>query len=158
MRANCTVLWVTLLAVACVMACQHPAVAAEPTAKPKDQFQSVVYVRKAGAAAEVYKQLGSDTIAMTYPQDFYKWGGKYMYMWFFPHLISNKGDTTGFDAAVANSPRGYVDTFSRACGTTGRSSVAWASSSGSVQPSSRISCLTKKTLWQDATGRRPPSD
>ncbi len=114
MRANGTVLWVTLLAVACVMACQHPAVAAEPTAKPKDQFQSVVYVRKAGAPDEVYKQLGSDTIAMTYPPEFYMWGGKYMYMWFFPHLISNKGDTAGLDAAVANSPRGCVDTFSRA--------------------------------------------
>ena len=84
------------------------------SAEPKEQFQSVVYVRKAGAPDGVYKQLHPDTIAMAYPADFHKWGGKFMYMWFFPHLIKNKGGTTGFDAGEVNDPRDYIDTFSRA--------------------------------------------
>jgi hypothetical protein len=68
-------------------------IAAEPSsARPKDQFRSVVYVRKSGAPDEVYRQMHPDTLAMAYPPDFYKWGGKYMYMWFFPHLISYKDD------------------------------------------------------------------
>ena len=51
---------------------------------------------------------------MSYPGDFYKWGGKYMYTWFFPQFINDKGGTTGFDAAEVKNPRAYVDTFSRA--------------------------------------------
>ena len=51
---------------------------------------------------------------MTYPADFHKWGGKYMYMWFFPHLINNKGGTASLDAAEGKNPHDYVDTFSRA--------------------------------------------
>jgi len=97
-----------------LLAREGQASAAEAAAGPKEQFQSVVYARKAGAPDEVYKQLHPDTIAMSYPGDFYKWGGKYMYTWFFPQLINNKGGTTGFDAAEVKDPRGYVDTFSRA--------------------------------------------
>jgi len=56
----------------------------------KEQFQSVVYVREAGADAQMYEKLRPHSLAMTYPQDFFKWGGKYLYMWYFPHQISYK--------------------------------------------------------------------
>jgi hypothetical protein len=114
MRANRTVLGLAILVALGLPARPPQATAAEPAAGPKEQFQSVVYVRKSGAPDEVYRQLHPDTLAMAYPGDFYKWGGKYMYMWFFPHLISNQGGSAGFHLPEANDPRGYVDTFSRA--------------------------------------------
>ncbi len=108
---------IVLLPVIVVMAaCDLAGLAAEPAKGPQDQFQSVVYVRKNGATAQMYKRLRPDTLVMIYPRDFYDWGGKFMYTWFFPHLIGYKeeasADSTDLKAWAAD-PNAYIETFGR---------------------------------------------
>jgi hypothetical protein len=88
-------------------------VGAELTTGPKDQFQSVTYVRKAGADMEMYKKLHPDTLTHIYPEDFYDWGGKYMYMWFNPFYVNPDEKASTFDASDAKDPRAYVEMFTR---------------------------------------------